>query len=244
MKNKCVSILLCLYWFLLPIHGAKPSVSFMVMTQDHNPIENASFQLMEEGIGYIMDISSDANGLVCIEDLNGGTYHIIQKATASGYEINKDSWSFAYEEGEQLKLKDVINQKKVGKALLQIVDERNQPQKHYTFSVWNEAHTIQKQYQSDKDGYCLLEHLNLETYQIDIEGRFVDLAITDHNYQGNYEMKLYTKQKQSFKPKKQDYSLWILGSCLFLACVGIGIYSYRWGIFCYLQPEESEEEEE
>lgn len=243
MRWKQLVLMLCLCLVIQPIHSAHIAVSFQVTTKDHQPIQGARFQLMKDQMLYASDILSDAKGMVVLKDLESGSYSIMQTSTISGYEKDEVGQSFAYKEGDSLVLKPFINQKKVGMAYIQIVNENEEPQTHYAFTLWNESHDQSRHYQTDDKGYCVLKDLEVQTYEIEMDHHQVEFTITDENQQANYELKVYTKKKLPFAEKKQDASLWILTIAFLLMVMAIVIYFHKHHILLHLTSEVQEDDE-
>lgn len=238
----CIGMLLS--FFLIPIHSEEPSISFYIYSQDHQPIEGALFQVYLDGDIYESNLESDATGLVKLKDLPSGTYTILQTASVSGYEIDEKRESFYYEEGAVIQLDDYINTQKEGKVTIQIVDEKDHSQADYAFSLWDEQHQIKRDHQTDDKGYCILEHLALQSYLIETKGQSTTLNVTDDNYDRDMIVKIHTKKVMPFTKKKDDHSLFLLSACLCLcAACGLG-YLYHRHDFDFLKKDLPSQEEE
>lgn len=235
----CVWILL--FGFLVPIHSEEPSLSFYVYTQDHQPMEGALFQMYLNGELYLRNIESDHQGLVEVTGMTSGTYSIIQTASISGYETDTQRRTFYYEEGEVMRLEEVINPQKKGKAVIQIVDEKGIPQVDYAFVLWDEQQQKKREYQSDAKGFCILENLVLQSYLVETQGQMARLNITDDNYDKNILVKIHTQKVMPFEKKKKDHSLWILCGSLCLCCMVALFYLYRQHDFDFLRSDKTKE---
>lgn len=205
------------------IHSETVSVSFYIYTGSHEPIKDASFFLYQDGQCIQQDLMSDDRGRVKIMDLESGTYDLKQETTRQGYEIYKETVSFTYEAGKPLVLNDIINHALCGNVMVQLLDNEKKPMARSNFTVTSEH--FKRMYTSDDKGYCYMEQLPLGTYEIHQGAAATEFSITSGNHDRAYTLQINLTTHPG-EEKKQDPSLWILSSFLFLCFVIGALYFY------------------
>lgn len=200
MKKVVLLLMVLFFTALTTIQGAQEGIVLYVYTSKQEPVVDAEFVLYGKGEVVQRGIKSDEEGLVLLRGLSSGNYQLRQISTMAGYAVSSENISFTYQAGQQLMLPDLINQEISGQVSLELVDAKGRAMPHEAFTLVHDG--MEQVYQSDAQGTYLLKDLSIGDYQITAGSKTTSFSITIKNYQGMYELKVYTQKKEEDFPRK------------------------------------------
>lgn len=137
--------------------------SFRLVKTDaeDEPLEGASFTLFKDGEVVADNLTSDAEGLISMEQLAPGTYELKETSTREGFILNTETVAFEIEEsvdGEpaEVDLDRFINYK--GAVRLHKTDDKGQPLEGATFSLM-QGETVVSVHETDEQGDIIVSDL-------------------------------------------------------------------------------------
>ena len=171
---------------------------------NNNPIQNATFQILDSSKNVVQTISTDENGFAISDTLNIGTYYYKEVSAPEEYIVDDTEQQFEITSSGDFVERTVEDKLKSSKLILHKVNkDTSENMADVRFEILDSNKNIIGSVVTDQNGYAESENLSVGTYyfkEVAVPSNFVQdtneyqFEITDSN--SNVEKTVYNVMKK------------------------------------------------
>ena len=159
--------------------------------ENSEPLAGVKFEIYDENMNFICDMTTNEEGIAESEELEKGTYYYKEVEAPEGIVIDEEPHKFTIEYDGQNVVENVVNNFVKGKLqITKLVDGTNTPLKDVKFAILDSERNVIEEIITDENGIATSSNLTYGTYYFKeieapdgyiIDGQEHEFSIVENN---------------------------------------------------------------
>ena len=179
-------------------------LKLLKVDEDNNPIEGATFDILDSDRNVIETLTTDSNGVAVSKKLSNGTYYYKEKSVPDIYILDETEKEFVIDGSTEYVSDTITNKLKSAKLVLnKLSKEDSTPIADARFEILDESKNVIANIVTDENGVAETENLKVGTYyykEVSVPEKYIldseeyEFKIEDENV--NIEKTIYNISKK------------------------------------------------